>query len=118
MSSARMTPAECVKLSAEYQVTVFVAKVEDRFQSGFELVCGRTIIVKWLIPHRCESLRTARVFAWSAAHEELSHFMKAESWETPTVPEQLGRLLLKVEDRLQEVKERQMQLFEVPSDAS
>jgi len=118
MSSARMTPAECVKLSAEYQVTVFVAKVEDRFQSGFELVCGRTIIVKWLIPHRCESQRTARVFAWSAAHEELSHLAGAQSGARIEEITQMSRLTLKVEDLIREINERQMQLFEVHSDAS
>jgi len=113
-----MTPAESVKISAVHQVTVFVAEVNDRFQSGFELVCGRRIIVKWLIPHLCESQRTARVFAWTAAHEELSHLACAQSGALAEGITQMSLLILKVEDRLREVQERQMQLFEVAPDAS
>jgi len=109
---------ECVKINEQYKATVCVSRCKDRFQSGFELACGEIHISKCLVTDMSASSRDARASAWSAVHEELSLLASAHSGGTSEDIIHMGKLALKVEELMREIKERQMQLFEVPSDAS
>jgi len=110
-------PTECVKIGDEYHLSVFIEERSGEYRSGFVLVCSKEHSVKVSLPDSCQTLREASASALGAAHVHLSRLASAHSGLEEKSIETAQNLASRIEDRLREIRERQMQLFEVSPDA-
>jgi len=111
-------PSECVKISDEYHLSVLIEERSGEYRSGFVLVCSKEHSVMVFLPDSCQTHREASASALRALHAQLSRLAGVHSDLGEERIEPAKNLASRIEDRLREITEGQMQLFEVAPDAS